>query len=176
MEETIPPTRRRGFLRGTLVFLGSALGLKAAGSEPVVPSPEAPGTPLRFYVRSRSLNIAPPGLGGSSTDRRNKRGALMARPDGEQVGEYYGTCLTQPGAFGMHVSDSPGVELQTFRLQNGTLFGAGADERDEDGGTMHAVLGGTGRYAGARGVLKMTPVSRENGTEDWVQVEVNLFS
>jgi hypothetical protein len=101
---------------------------------------------------------------------------LLAKPDGDPVGEYYATCLSQPGAFGVQLAESPAVELQTFRLPDGTLFGAGANEHDASGASLHALLGGTGRYAGVRGIYKLTPVPRDGRTEDWVELEINLLA
>lgn len=176
MEDTVPPTRRRGFLRGTLVFLGSALGLKAAGVEPAPKAVVDSEKHLRFYARTRSLNTHLPGDAAAAADRRGRRGALLTQPHGEQVGEYYATCLSHPGAFGVHLAESPGVDLQTFRLPQGTLFGAGANERNDAGGTVHAVLGGTGRYAGARGTFSLTPLRLETGGKEWVEIEINLIS
>jgi hypothetical protein len=123
------------------------------------------------------VNAPLPGETTPPSDRRSRRGTLLARPEGgEPVGEYFATCLSQPGAFGVHLAESPGVELQTFRLPGGTLFGAGANERNEAGGSVHAVLGGTGRYAGARGTFSLTPLSQDAGGRDWTEIEINLVN
>lgn len=181
MEQSIPPSRRRRFLRGTLAFLGGAVGLKVAGQEPAPappPSPPAPnpgGASLRLYARCRP--DIPGTLPGSApvTERRTQRGALVPQLDAGPVGEYFTTNLAPPGPFGTPVQQASGVDLQTFRLAEGTLFGAGSNEKDGEGATLHAVLGGTGRFAGVRGTYRMKPIAGPSRTENWVQIDITLL-
>lgn len=176
MEKTLSPTPRRSFVRGALVFLGAALGLEAAGSKPASKAPAVTEKPLRLYIRSQIPGSHLTSTRGVANDRRSRKGKLLTRPGGEEMGEYFATSLGQPGAFGVQLADSPSVELQTFRLADGTLFGAGANERTTEGGSVHALLGGTGRYAGARGTFSLTTLSRECGVEDYIEIEINLLT
>lgn len=78
--------------------------------------------------------------------------AVVRNQAGERVGENFATFTT--------VGD-PGTELATgtLQLQGGTLaFQGMIGEEDED---ELAILGGTGEYAGARGILR---VSQEGET------------
>jgi hypothetical protein len=50
--------------------------------------------------------------------------------------------------------------LHTFTLPDGQLFGLGAGGLE---GTAHAVVGGTGRYAGASGSYTVEPAPRLPG-------------
>lgn len=108
--------------------------------------------------------------------RRTQRGALLPQLDGGAVGEYFTTSLTPPGPFGTPVEQSSGVDLQTFRLAEGTLFGAGSNEKDGEGATLHALLGGTGRYAGVRGTYRMKPIAGPSRTDNWVQIDITLLN
>ena len=59
---------------------------------------------------------------------------------------------------GAHGSDTERLELHTFKLRDGTIIGSGTSGALEG---EFAILGGTGRYAGARG----TYVARHNRRE-----------
>lgn len=177
MDTTILPTRRRGFVQGALALLGGAFGWKAtaetASDRRVAAKSDGR---IRFYARNRVLQSGAPGDAPSSGDRRNRRGTLVAKPNGEVVGEYFATNLSQPGMLGAASGSAAGVELQTFRLPDGTLFGAGANERLDDGSTLHAILGGTGAYAGARGTCQISPCASPEFGPNWLTVDIRLLS
>lgn len=181
MEQSIPPSRRRRFLRGTIAFLGGAVGLKVAGKEPAPapppssPSPPTGGASLRLYARCRPDTPVSKSGTARAGSQRPQRGSLLPQPDGSPLGEYFTTSLTPPGPFGTPAGDRPGVDLQTFRLADGTLFGAGSNERDGTGATLHAILGGTGRYAGVRGTYRMQPIAGPSRTDNWLQIDFTLL-
>jgi hypothetical protein len=88
-------------------------------------------------------------------------GELLDCPDGCRVGEFYTNGLETP--FGTLAEAASNLEFQTFQLQDGTLFGIGTTAAGSD--RAFAVLGGTGRFAGARGSyvqhVSDGPVGRE---------------
>ena len=90
-------------------------------------------------------------------DRLTLRGELRHRPDGRAAGELHGASFALHGP-GAHASDTERLELHTFKLHDGTIIGSGTSGALEG---EFAILGGTGRYAGARG----TYVARQNRRE-----------
>jgi hypothetical protein len=79
-----------------------------------------------------------------------RRFDLLAEAGGESVGEFVATALTAEGSFGAQGLSAFALEMQTFRVGGDTLFGIGAPGA-RGGARAYAVLGGTGRFAGARG-------------------------
>ena len=130
---------RRGALGRGVALLGGLVGLGAATEATAAP----PGaTTLAFHVR------------GLTHDRRGLRrrgdpltlqGELLDRPGGRRVGELHAAAFTLRGPGGAGPSE---LELHTLVLEDGTLVGSGTGDA---GGGAYAILGGTGRYAGARG-------------------------
>ena len=140
-------TKRRTLLQRGLAAVGGALGLAA----------------LERKAQGESADASPPGavtlkLYGRLRQAHNPAGAHVIRcgdlldgPKGKPVGELYtnGFCLETP--FGPHFLAASNIEFQTFKLPDGTLFGIGAAGPAVGGERTHAILGGTGRFAGARG-------------------------
>ena len=143
-------TTRRSVLGRGLVLLTGLAGLGAAGVGRLA-SGRAAGhdsTALVLYGRhwrgdSRSLR---PGELPLEGDRVSVRGDLLAQPEGEPVGEFFSAAFTLGGA--SHPAESERLELHTFKLADGALFGTGISGRLEG---VFAIVGGTGRYAGAQG-------------------------
>jgi hypothetical protein len=107
------------------------------------------GSELRFYGRGPAAGAPGRTPGGAWVARRCD---LLAAPDGPAVGEFVATALAPEVSFGIPSGSASPLEMQTFRIGESTLFGIGA------GGARgleraYAVLGGTGRFAGARGTV-----------------------
>jgi hypothetical protein len=168
--------RRRTLLQRGLVAAAAALGLAtgnrraSASAEPEpVPRPPAPegGRTLRLYGRGRTVATGGKGAGSRSL----RRFELLDGPAGAPVGEFFATGFQLETAFGPLPSAPSNVELHTFRFGDDTLFGIGTPApRGRE--RTHAVLGGTGRFAGARG----TYVERdaEGGARGQVEFVVTL--
>ncbi len=191
MNELFQPTARRTVLKRSLAFIAGALGLQmAAPAAPVAPTvPSAPSPPteplppapgggatLRFYTRRLQVHAGSvkPGQLPVWNGRLNSRGDLLERPDGAKVGEFSATCFSPDSPFGCAGSDHA-VELQTLKVANGTLFGIGSAGPLADGERAHAILGGTGRFAGVRGSY----VIRQNRTgrgEESVEFLITLLT
>jgi hypothetical protein len=169
MSNIFHPTHRRALLKRGLACLAGAAGLRLAGPAPqavaspvVEPASPAPagGTTIKFYSRRLHVRLggAKPGLVPSPNGRVNSRCDLLESPDGAKVGDFTATCFSPDSPFGFAASEHD-VELQTLKVADGTLFGIGASGPGSKGERAQAVLGGTGRFAGARGSY----VIRQNG-------------
>jgi hypothetical protein len=138
-------TRRAALGRGLVALAGIAGlgGAKAAGGS------RSPEEPLVLYARSLEgePSAARSGPLVQRGDRLTLRADLLDRPNGEPVGELHGTSFALHGA-GANAAAPERLELHTFRLADGTIIGSGMSG-PLDG--EFAILGGTGRYAGARG-------------------------
>lgn len=145
--------KRRALLQRGAALLGGAIGLggtaAAAGSALPGPSSDASGEEtLRFFGKrrtraraaGRNARLAP---GGTAA-----YGDLALEPGAPAVGSFRSNGLGQAGA----LPDLPmtALEIQTFEVLGGTLFGIGAPA-GRDGERHCAVLGGTGRFATSRG-------------------------
>ena len=134
-----------------LVGLATGRHASARADAPAV-APAAAGL-LRFHGRG-SLAAAPAKTPG--TARVVRRLDLLDTPDGRVVGEFVATALGAEASFGAIGPGRSGLEMQSFRIADDSLFGIGAcGARGSE--RAYAVLGGTGRFAGARG----TCVERE---------------
>jgi len=133
---------------------GLGAGARRAAAQDAPTAPTGPTT-LRLHGRNRPLNRAPLG-GPSGGGRTTSCGDLLDGPDGSPIGEFYANGFCVETAFGPAPAVSS-LEFQTFRLSDGALFGVGAAEAA--GERTWAVLGGTGRFAGARGTCVEREVS-----------------
>ena len=147
-------TTRRGMLGRGLLLLS---GLGVAGGSRLAFGRSARHSSLVLYGRNwRGYGRGPSGQLPLEGDRISVRGDLHARPDGESVGEFFAAAFALGGA--AHPAQTERLELHTFKLRDGVIFGTGTAGR-LDG--AFAILGGTGRYAGAQG----TYVARQGHTE-----------
>ncbi len=140
-------TTRSGILRRGLLFLG---GLGAAGAGKLALDH---GQPLVLYGsnwRGYDGNLPREG------ERITVRGDLHLQPGGEPFGEFFATAIAFGGT--SHPALAERQETHTFKLRDGSIFGTGTAGALEG---AFAVLGGTGRYAGAHG----TYVARQGHKE-----------
>jgi len=154
-DKTVGAPRRRVLLQRGAALLGGAIGL---GGSAVAASPalsKEPGDEARTSS-SETLRL----FGRRRTQARAGRSARLATgapaaygdlalaPGAEPIGSFRSNGLGQAGA----LPDLPvaALEIQTFELGGGTLFGIGAPA-GRDGERHCAVLGGTGRFATSRG-------------------------
>ena len=128
---------RSGILRRGLLLLGG-LGAARAGKVATGRSDS-----LVLYGSSwRGIDGRLPREG----ERVSVRGDLHAQPGGAPVGEFFATAIAFDGS--SHPALAERHETHTFKLRDGSIFGVGT-AGGLDG--SFAVLGGTGRYAGAQG-------------------------
>jgi len=146
---------RRTLLRRAAWAAGGLLALVAgrraqARQEGEAPSPASKAGPeLRLYGRSASRGAPGRTPGAAWVVRRCE---LLDAPDGRPVGEFVATALAAEASFAIPAGSAAALELQTFRLGDAALFGIGAGGT-HDGERAYALVGGTGRFAGARGTV-----------------------
>jgi hypothetical protein len=112
-------------------------------------SPAEPGRDLRLFGRGALATGPGRTPGGAWVVRRCE---LLDAPDGRSVGEFVATSLAAEASFGTAAAAAAPLEMQTFRMGEDTLFGIGAGGA-RGGERAYALIGGTGRFAGARGTV-----------------------
>ncbi len=123
-------------------------------------APAAPIGPTTLTLHGRRRPTPPRGAltGKANAGRMMRYGDLLDGPDGSLVGEFHANNFCLETALGLPAPSVSSLEFQTFQLPDGTLFGAGASSGAGSERTW-AVLGGTGRFAGARGTYVEREVS-----------------
>jgi hypothetical protein len=165
---------RRGLLgRGALLVAG-ALGLGAAaqsgGIRTIAAAPEKASSVLRLNGRSWHL-VSQDRLPGElpvQGDRLTMFGELFDEAGGRKLGEFYAACFCTASPFGANPQAAANVEMHTLNLLDGTLVGMGAATAGEN---VYAIVGGTGRFAGATGsyVARQYPIELGgDGTAEFV--------
>jgi hypothetical protein len=149
-------TNRRDVLKNAL--LTTAVGIGAAGASGLTALDGAaksePGKQIvlygvRWQISSQDLNrgeLPPAGI------RMQVRGELYDKPSGgRKAADFFATYyrLSTPGKAAHHEPGS--LELHTFVFSDGTLIGSGVANSAPDSEGQFAIVGGTGRYHGARG-------------------------
>jgi hypothetical protein len=173
-------TPRRTLLQRGLALLAGGVAL-ATGSRVIRangrvapgpeggPDPQPPGKTLTFYVRQRPLAPPPGNARPARVDHQRQlaAGVLLDAPDGRRVGSIHTNCFCPGAPFDAQKSASD-LEFQVMQFEDGTLFGmcGGTVTR---GAKVRAIVGGTGRFAGARGAYVERPTAR-----DFVQFVVTL--
>jgi hypothetical protein len=151
-------TNRRDALKGGVTLLG-ALGMGMASKSGLAGTPDraAEGkqsVPLvlhgkRWRITSQDLRrgeLPPAGV------RMLARGEIMDKAShGRKIGDFFATYyrLNTPGKVTHHEPGS--LELHTFVFSDGTIVGSGVATAATDSEGQFAIIGGTGRYQGARG-------------------------
>ena len=166
-------TSRRGLLgRGALLAVG-ALGLTAAGAQGTAWARAVKrGGNIRLYGRNFHLH-SPSHRAGTipdKGDRHSTYGELIDRPNGKVIGHFTAAHLTQDSPFAAAASS---LEIHTFTLTGGTIHGLGSVARGSEG--HFVIVGGTGRYAGARGNYVARQGSRELGGNGTAEFRMTLL-
>jgi hypothetical protein len=156
-------TNRREALGRAFALLGAAIGIGAASRDLSAAEPDAKNAGTKTRDKQTSLVLHARALRISSQDLRRgelpRAGVRMtARAEivagsskNQKLGEFFSTYhrVNTPGKVGDHEPGS--LEQHTFILADGTLFGTGVSASGMDGEGQFAIVGGTGRYHGARG-------------------------
>jgi hypothetical protein len=143
---------------GVAVATGSGIARAEAAPlpAPVAPDPVPSATTLTFYTRKRPSAV-PEANGRAAHAHHARSGELLDAPDGTAVGSLIANCFCASGA--APSTGASDLEVQVLQLQEGTLFAMCGGPADRHGARTHAILGGTGRYAGARGVCVEQPAA-----------------
>ena len=169
MDEEIRGPSRRGFLRRGLVLAVGALGLGAgrasASLGAVVPQQQLTlyGRHFHLHAPNRRAGVVP-----ATGERLTAYGELLARPGGKKVGEFSSAHFALGSPFGASPAAAASLEFHNFNLNDGTIIGLGTALQGDE--SVFAIVGGTGRYAGASGTYAARQHSRElggNGTAEF---------
>jgi len=149
-------TSRRQMLKSSLALAAGAIGFGAAkkaigGAETPAKAPPNGRPPRSLTIQGRDMHAIleerPLGHGPVAGGRTALSGELVD-PSGASLGRFLGTST----AFDVDPGDRSGavsMESHTFQLADGTIHGMGTVQPGSD--TVFAIVGGTGRYLGARG-------------------------
>lgn len=167
---------QRGFalLAGGAALIAGARTGRLQAAAPARPAENTEGT-LTLYARKRPLAAPPRGshAGQRSPGRLVASGELLDAPGGRSIGEFHTNCFCLETPFGPQAAGS-NLEFQVLQLNDGTLFGLCAGAVDHGAARAHAVVGGTGRYTGARGSYVERAATSTSGSHDLVELVVTL--
>ena len=104
-----------------------------------------------------------PGEAPAGGDQIATYGELLSGPHGTKLGEFYASGLHLLAPFGPTPFAAANVEVHTFNLLEGTIVGMGTTGAALGQENIYAVVGGTGRYAGARGSYTARQHHQERG-------------
>lgn len=152
-------TNRREALGRAFALLGAAVGMGAASKNLTAAPQEIPPEASKgkqLVLQARFLRIGSQDLRRGELPQAGTR--MMAKADivsstskDGKVGEFLATYhrVSTPGKVADHEPGS--LEQHTFILPEGTLFGSGVSTSGLESEGQFAILGGTGRFHGARG-------------------------
>lgn len=151
-------TNRRDALVRGFALLGAAIGIRVAGqaSAAAEEAPAAGKSSKQLVLEARNLRISSQDIRRGELPSAGLR--MLAQGEvvsgatrGEKVGNFFATYfrISTPGK----VADrEPGsLEQHTFVLADGNIFGSGVATSGTQSEGQFAIVGGTGRYLGARG-------------------------
>jgi hypothetical protein len=160
---------RGGFLaRGLVLALGAfGIGAGSAAEASAAPAPASLvlyGRFLHLHAPNRRAGV-PPVKGEHLTANAE----LLDRPGGRVLGEF------SSGLFALGAPATAGsLELHSFNLEDGTILGLGT--ATPHGVSTFAVVGGTGRFAGARGTYDAVLRAREHGGDGTAEFQISLVT
>jgi len=151
-------TNRRDAVKRALALLGVAAGIGAASKAAAFAQDDPPEIKQgqQVVLHARRLRI-------SSQDFRRgeipqsgirmlaKAEIVVDASNSRKVGDFFASYYRINTA-GKVAHDEPGsLEHHTFILPEGNIFGSGVATSGRDSDGQFAIIGGTGRYVGARG-------------------------
>ncbi|HEV7687372.1 MAG TPA: hypothetical protein VGQ80_12420 [Acidimicrobiia bacterium] len=175
---------RKGLLTVVGVFgvraAGPVLSVPPAGAAPAPSDPSAGATAVSLTFYGHQWRSYAQGKRAGETpvkgDRLVASGDLHAAPDGDKVGEFHAALfsLGAPGQVGP--SGAGSLELHTFVLPDGSIIGTGTATPDPDRDDAFAIIGGTGRYTGARGSYVACQRYRELGGDGTAELALHFVT
>jgi hypothetical protein len=104
------------------------------------------------------------------------RGEIMDKPShGRKIGDFFATYyrINTPGKV---AHQEPGsLELHTFVFPDGTIVGSGVASAGTNSEGQFAIIGGTGRYHGARGSYVARQSYRDFGGDGTATLTLTLI-
>jgi hypothetical protein len=147
---------RREALKQGFALLGAAVGIGVARKS-LAASPDTPSDARQSkLVHARGLRISSQDLRRGELPpagiRMLARAEIVADASGKQkVGDFFASYfqINPPGKVAEHEPGS--IEQHTFVFPEGTILGSGVAPSGRESEGQFAIIGGTGRYLGARG-------------------------
>ena len=162
-----PTPMRRTLLQRGLALVGGALGVGAMGGE-VHGRSAAVSSPTFQLVGRRRPAARPAKRGHSASHHVVLSGDLLDASGEKTIGSFHTNGFCLEAAFGPSLPAQSNIAFETFALAEGTLFGLGPGP-SAGGDRTCAVIGGTGRYAGAHGTYteraSSVPSARKGSVE-----------
>ena len=178
-------TGRRTVLQRGLALLAGGVAVATGGravraEQPIAPKtepdPQRGPVTLTLYARKRPLAALPGTSRGYGEDPRAvTSGELLTAVDGQAIGAFHTNCFCMGAPHGPHTRDSSSLEFQVLEFKDGTLFGLGGGAF-ASGTKAHAIVGGTGAFAGARGSYVERPVAENATGRDIVELIITVVS
>ena len=148
-----PSTARRNILKRGAIGAASVAAIAVAAGTQSTPKRSIPANDttrgsqtIRFIGRGWHTDSAKPGVPGKG-DRYSVYGELVDHT-GDKVGEFFSQSVGVDSPFQITGEGRGSFEIHTLSLPGGTIVGVGVGSGRE---RTYAVVGGTGKYAGARG-------------------------
>ncbi len=155
---------RRRFLKRGAALVGATAGIGLLTRSGVDGDrPAAPGA-LTMSLHGANWRLMSPdrrrGVVPAQGERSASFGQLLSAPGGDQVGEFYASSFQFGTPFGPSDFAAAAMEVHQFNLADGTIVGMGTLAGLRDAESVHAIIGGTGRYNGASGsyVARQSPL------------------
>jgi hypothetical protein len=162
---------RRDMLKSSLALAAGAVGLGAAGramrhegpsaTTPATRSTKQPSGTLTLLGRGWHAVREDRGVGEhEAAGARTHVSGELTDVGGNRLGEFYGSATHLDAPFDEDGFAGTTVQTHSFRLSDGTIHGMGTMAQGQEGESVFAVVGGTGRYHGVRGsyVARQQPV------------------
>jgi hypothetical protein len=167
---------RREIMRTGVVAGGALLGA-AAVLRPDAPRPGSENQSESTLIRARSLRLTSPtfrkGRQPAAGERILVTAELVDEGGETVVGHLYGEYVAL-GDTGGGVGSPASLERHTFAFGDGTLIGHGTATRDLTAPDTFAIVGGTGRYAGAVGTYTARQGPLQLGGDGTAEYRIDL--
>ena len=150
MNTPIPESGRRTVLKrgifAAAAAAAAALAIRPGEQRPSLATiPIGGGKTIELFGRGWHADT---GKVPSKGDSYSVYGELLASPDGDKCGEFYAACLAIDSPFQLTGEGIGSLEIHTLVLAGGSIVAMGAGGGVE---RSFAIVGGTGKYTGARG-------------------------
>jgi len=160
-------TTRGSALKRLLLVAGGAVGVGVAGERMLTArdEPAAAVAPRTLVLHGHDWRVASPATRPGELPKHDDPAVPVGRlvdRDGNDLGSFSAAALPTLGA---------AVELHTFELGDGTLLGIGAAGMHDK---PFAIVGGTGRFAGASGTYVARQSPRELGGDGTAEFTLTL--
>jgi hypothetical protein len=150
MTTPIPATDRRTVLKrgvfAAAAAAAAALAIRPGDQRPALAAvPIGGGKTIELFGRGwhADADKVP-----SKGDSYSVYGELLASPEGDKCGEFYAACLAIDSPFQVTGQGIGSLEIHTLVLAEGSIVAMGAGSGPD---RSFAIVGGTGKYTGARG-------------------------